>query len=381
MAQFAVPRAEAQLATLETIERQLLAQGQGADCLGVVLAQFGHRGGNAAHGHPGGEIAVVHPALGVGLEAFLQLRGTEGFHGLVPGSRDQALGAGHRARVPGVVGQVLAEVATLVGHQHHVVFRRLGEQRHFRLGAAALVVVEAPWLLGDDLVAEAFGGALECVGVGNVVLGAAGHQQPARPFAHGEKLRQGIGEHGAAGQGVQHIVQALALAQAVVGAAGIEQQAVGQRLAELAQGCCRRIDHEQAQALCVQFMGCSQQVVVVAAFGYVELVTVVEKTPSAVAVDNRQLGPAQAGIGRLGDDVGQHRAGCRGVTQVADAHLQGVGCRAGQAGRCQAAQRGGAEHEGVADPTHGQLLDRCCQHRNSPVFGKYAQSTSTPVPR
>ncbi|MCY1417418.1 hypothetical protein D9M71_329530 [compost metagenome] len=128
-----------------------------------------------------------------------------------------------------MVGHVLAEVAALVGHQHHVVLGGLGEQRHLRLGAAPLVVVEGPRLLGDDFHPEALGGAAQGVGVGLVVGGGAGNQQGALPLARGEELAEGVGEHGAAGQGVQHVGRALLKAQAVVGAAGVEQQAVRHR--------------------------------------------------------------------------------------------------------------------------------------------------------
>jgi len=46
-----------------------------------------------------------------------------------------------------------------------------------------------------------------------------------------------------------------------------------------------------------------------------------EKTPRAVAVDNRQLGALQPRVGGLGDDVGQQRARVGAIAQVADAHL------------------------------------------------------------
>jgi hypothetical protein len=140
----------------------------------------------------------------------------------------QALGAGHRARIPGLVGQVFAEVAAFVGHQHHVVFGGLGEQRHVGLGAAALVVVEGPGFFRDQLHAKALGRAAQGGGVGLIVLGLADDQQRPLPFAQHQELRQGIGQHGPARQAVQHIAQALGAAQAVVGAAGVEQQAVGQ---------------------------------------------------------------------------------------------------------------------------------------------------------
>ena len=171
-------------------------------------------------------------------------------------------------------------------------------------------------------MAEAFRGAFERVGVGDVVLGGTCNQQPARPFAHGEKLRQGIGQHGAAGQGVQHVAQALLAAQAVVGAAGVEQQAVRQALAELAQGIGWGVDHEQADAGLVLALGRGEQLVSLIAFGALQLELLLEEAPGAVAVGDGQLGATTPGVEWFGNDVGQQRPARRQVRQVADAHLQ-----------------------------------------------------------
>ncbi|MNT61026.1 hypothetical protein D3C72_1986410 [compost metagenome] len=68
-----------------------------------------------------------------------------------------------------------------------------------------------------------------------------------------------------------------------------------------------------------------------AGIGQVEFLP--EKTPAAVAVDNRQFGALQPGIGGLGKDVGQQRAGIGAIAEVADAHLQrfrGLGLRGGR---------------------------------------------------
>src|SRR3990167_3000402 len=56
LAQLAVPASKTQLATLEAVQRQLVAQRQLPDRRRVALAQFAHRAGEAAHGDPGGEI-------------------------------------------------------------------------------------------------------------------------------------------------------------------------------------------------------------------------------------------------------------------------------------------------------------------------------------
>ena len=88
----------------------------------------------------------------------------------MPSCRNQALRAHYRPWQPGVVGHILAEVASLISHHDHVVFPSLGEQGHVGLGCAPLVVIERPGLLLDDLVAEAFGGTLERLGIG-LILG------------------------------------------------------------------------------------------------------------------------------------------------------------------------------------------------------------------
>ena len=278
-----------------------------------------------------------------------------------------------------MVGHVLAKVAALVGHHHHIVFAGLGEQRHFRLGATALVVVEAPGLFFDDLVAEALGGAAQRLGIGLVLGGRAGDQQPAVPAPHGEELAQRVGEHAAAGQGVQHVGQAAAAAQFVGGAAGVDQQAVGQGLGELAQRRGWRIDHEQAQAVVVQPARFFQQLLGGIAVQGLQLVAVLEKAPRGVAVGNGQLGPALPGIGRLGNYIGKQRTGIGAVTQITDTHGQFLG-RHGM-GHCGAACEDDQPAGVLQEMAHGGLLWRCGQHRNPVGAGEYAESTSRCVPR
>ena len=106
----------------------------------------------------------------------------------MPARRHQPGRAGHRPRLPGVVGQVHREDLALVRRDHHVVLgRALGEDRHLRLdlhragigapGAAG--VLEDPLL--DDLRAELL--RRPPVGVGQrLVLGVAAlDQEPVGP--------------------------------------------------------------------------------------------------------------------------------------------------------------------------------------------------------
>ena len=91
---------------------------------------------------------------------------------------DEPGGAGDGARVPGAVGEVVAEQVALVGDDEDVVVRRaLGEGRDLLLdlleaavGAAAAGSYLKVALL-DDLGAEALGGAPQGVGEELVLLG------------------------------------------------------------------------------------------------------------------------------------------------------------------------------------------------------------------
>jgi len=181
---------------------------------------------------------------------------------------------------------------------------------------------------------------------------------------------------------VQHVAQALAAAQAVVGAAGVEQQAVGQGRRQLAQAGRRGIHHEQPQALVVLGPGGLQQRLGAVDAGAVELELLLEKAPGAVAVDNRQLGALQPGVGGLGDDVGQQRAGIGAIAQIADAHLQGfLAGLAGAQGQQERGQGQQASRDKRGRLVHKALHGRWRQHRNSAGTGKYAESSARAVPR
>ncbi|MOA21599.1 hypothetical protein D3C78_1420990 [compost metagenome] len=102
---------------------------------------------------------------------------------------------------------------------------------------------------------------------------------------------------------MQDIAQALAAAQAVVGAAGVEQQAVGQGGRQRAQAGGRGIHHEQAQALFMLGPGGLQQGLGAVDIGAGQLKLLLQEAPGAVAVDNGQFGTLEPGIAGFGDDV------------------------------------------------------------------------------
>ncbi|MOA20805.1 hypothetical protein D3C78_1412700 [compost metagenome] len=119
----------------------------------------------------------------------------------------------------------------------------------------------------------------------------------------------------------------------------------------------------------MQGAGLFQQRFAAGGLGAFQPVAVLEEAPGAVAVLDGQLGAAQAGVGRFGDDVGQQRAALRGVAEVADAHLQlGTGRAGGQ-------QAEGGEQAGQ-QWAHGNLRWGCCQLRKGGGPGKYAESTA-----
>ena len=101
----------------------------------------------------------------------------------MPALGDETGGAGDGARIPGAIGQIVAEQVALVrDDQHLIVGRVLREGRDLLLhlleaavgASAAEVVVECALL--DDLGAEALGGAAQRLGVELVLLGRAKHE-------------------------------------------------------------------------------------------------------------------------------------------------------------------------------------------------------------
>ncbi|MNP70926.1 hypothetical protein D3C76_1672310 [compost metagenome] len=83
-----------------------------------------------------------------------------------------------------------------------------------------------------------------------------------------------------------------------------------------------------------------------------------EETPGAVAVANRQLGAAQAGVFRLGNDVGQQRATHGLPGQVADAHVEAT-----LGGADLGSQQGGAGQGQQVD----QAMEQVVAHRAAPL--------------
>ncbi|MNJ55414.1 hypothetical protein D3C77_508990 [compost metagenome] len=179
---------------------------------------------------------------------------------------------------------------------------------------------------------------------------------------------------------MQHVVQAALAAQRIVGTAGVVQQAVGQRRGQLAQRVGRCVDHEQAQAVGVQLRRLLEQRFGRFAGGGVETVVMLEEAPGAVAVDDGQLGAAQAGVFRLGYDVGQQRSRIGPIAQIADAYLQRLG--RGRCGERVGAGEGDQTDRGMErEWMHGATPEACGQHRKRSTRGEYAESTSRGVPR
>ncbi|MDT4830870.1 hypothetical protein FQZ97_643500 [compost metagenome] len=164
-------------------------------------------------------------------------------------------------------------------------------------------------------------------------------------------MRQGVGQHGAVGQAVQQVAPTLAAAQFVAGAAGVEQQAVGQGVGQLQHLLGRGVDHEQALALAVQGAGLVQQLVGGGGLDRGEFIAVLEEAPGAVAVGYGQLGAAPAGVLRLGNDIGQQRAACGLPGQIADAYLESAFGRADLGG-----EQGGAGQGQQVDQAVEQVV-------------------------
>ncbi|MNG00241.1 hypothetical protein D3C84_831700 [compost metagenome] len=123
---------------------------------------------------------------------------------------------------------------------------------------------------------------------------------------------------------MQQVGPALGATQRVVGAAGVEQQAVGQGVGQLQHLLGRGVDHEQAQALVVQRPSLGQQRLRGAGAHSAQCVALLEEAASAVAVGDGEFCAAQAGVDRFGNHVGQQWAACGLPGEVADAHLQAV---------------------------------------------------------
>ncbi|MNT83128.1 hypothetical protein D3C72_2229500 [compost metagenome] len=82
-----------------------------------------------------------------------------------------------------------------------------------------------------------------------------------------------------------------------------------------------------------------------------ERIAVLEETPGAVAVADGQLGTTQAGVLRLGNDIGQQRAACGLPGQIADAYLESAFGRANLGG-----EQGGAGQGQQVDQAVEQVV-------------------------
>ena len=75
----------------------------------------------------------------------LQLRRAPVFDHRRPAARHDPFGPGKGPRLPGVIGDIAAEIAAFIGHDQHVMFGQvLGEQRHLGRGDTAHVGIEFP---------------------------------------------------------------------------------------------------------------------------------------------------------------------------------------------------------------------------------------------
>src|SRR5262245_2033252 len=104
----------------------------------------------------------------------------------MPALRDKARGASDGARVPGAVGEVVAEDVGLVRDDEDVILRRALSEGGDLLLDLLVAAVRAPArarlvderTLLDDLAAEALGGAADRVGEQLVVFAGAENQEP-----------------------------------------------------------------------------------------------------------------------------------------------------------------------------------------------------------
>src|SRR5829696_6347276 len=119
--QLMVPAPEAQGHALEGSKVELGAEHEAADLPGVCLPEPGHGFADRANGDPRLVIDRAHGAIGPATEAILELGGTPELMSGVPGRGHEPLRAGDRARVPGPVWDVVAELSGLVGDDRHVV--------------------------------------------------------------------------------------------------------------------------------------------------------------------------------------------------------------------------------------------------------------------
>ena len=148
----------------------------------------------------------------------------------VPTGRYQSGRACDRSRVPGAIGQIGREHFAFIRRDENVIGRRsLREHRHLTLdqGHAAVGAARAAGILKrsllNDLGAKARSGAAQRIRIELVLIMRAGHQQPALPLFPHQILRERVREHRARRRDMDDIGAAIALTQAVVDRAGVEQ--------------------------------------------------------------------------------------------------------------------------------------------------------------
>ena len=225
-----------------------------------------------------------------------------------PGRRHQPLSTGHRPRIGHAVGEIVAEIILLVSHDQHVVADALGEAGDLGLHGemagigAARARHEGPGLILDDLDLEFLGRAAHRLGIGFVIVGLARDEQDMLPSLDREILHQRIGQHGPAGQEMQHAGPAIRPAQPVVGRRGIEQrQPFGLRqIGHLQQQVGRQIRDEIAIALADQILEPRDDAVGIGGGRLLEVIILMDEFSGRGIVGEREPCPLHAlVIGRL----------------------------------------------------------------------------------
>jgi hypothetical protein len=310
LAHLAVPVPEREGRAEKAGQAELVGQEVGAQGFRRRIAGTGDRLADGGQRGPGREVRRLHPAAGDLAEAALKLGGAPVLDHVGKALGHDPLGAGDGARQPGVVGDVAAEIAALVGHDQQVVLgQALGEGRHLLGGDAAHVGVEGPARLAREAQAELGDRPPKRRGEGRVLGVRAFQQRQPRPALLQRELRQRVGPHGKAGRGVQDVRPALGPAQGVVGDGDVEDHRAC-RLGQVRQrqkvgG--RGLDHEEPRALGQKRLHRGQERGIGRDAGRCQLVVGAGEAARGADIGKAQLGPGEAQILGRGDQVRQDR--------------------------------------------------------------------------
>lgn len=346
-ADLAVPGAERQAAALEAVHLELGVQQVGAQRGGIGGIGAGDGLAQGADGKPGGIVLTAHVAMGGLFKTVLQLHRAPAFDDGGPGGRDHAVRPCHRAREPGVVLDIAAEIVGLVGDQHHVVIGKvLHEAGNFIHGRIAQVGVEGPVLLGGDGDGKLGGRPAQGVGEGTVGGVRAGDEDGRLPLLLLQDLHQRIGAGGILGEGVEKVGATVGGTE-VLGAGGDVEEERALRFGQVGDGQDRGgigVDQDQARGLQRLDRGDGQ---VSSCWNRDERqrVGMAHEGPGGQVVLKRKLGPGDAEVFRHGVEVRQHRGAVDLQPQVGDRDRQLGPCRDG----CR------KDRDGQDDAEHGAL--------------------------